>query len=96
MGKTILKLLRKVGEELLDIIYPREEKCIICQTEGFVGICDYCRSKIKNVNLANKEAISYGFYGGILKRLILEFKYSKNFIAGEVLSKFILEIINKN
>ena len=47
MGKTILKLLRKVGEELLDIIYPREEKCIICQTEGFVGICDYCRSKIK-------------------------------------------------
>ena len=96
MGKTILKLLRKVGEELLDIIYPREEKCIICQTEGFVGICDYCRSKIKNVNLANKDVISYGFYGGILKRLILEFKYSKNFIAGEVLSKFILEIINKN
>lgn len=96
MGKTILKLLRKVGEELLDIIYPREEKCIICQTEGFMGICDYCRSKIKNVNLANKEVISYGFYGGILKRLILEFKYSKNFIAGEVLSKFILEIINKN
>ena len=56
MGKTILKLLRKVGEELLDIIYPREEKCIICQTEGFVGICDYCRSKIKNVNLANKRS----------------------------------------
>ena len=44
MGKTILKLLRKVGEELLDIINPREEKCIIWQKDGFEVICDDCRS----------------------------------------------------
>lgn len=96
MGKTIFKILRNLSDELLDLIYPREEKCIICQVEGFVGICDYCRSKIKNMNLYNKEVISYGFYGGILKKLILEFKYNKNFIAGEVLSEFIFEMINKN
>lgn len=96
MGKTIFKILRNLSDELLDLIYPREEKCIICQVDGFVGICDYCRSKIKNMNLYNKEVISYGFYGGILKKLILEFKYNKNFIAGEVLSEFIFEMINKN
>lgn len=96
MGKTIFKILRNLSNELLDLIYPREEKCIICQVDGFVGICDYCRSKIKNMNLYNKEVISYGFYGGILKKLILEFKYNKNFIAGEVLSEFIFEMINKN
>ena len=31
-----------------------------------------------------------------LKLCNINVKYSKNFIAGEVLSKFILEIINKN
>lgn len=94
MGKTIFKILKIIYKELLDIVYPAEEKCIFCGIEGFIGICDCCRAEIKRCTVEDKTSISYGFYGGVLKKLILEFKYNKNFTAGEILSNLILEIIN--
>lgn len=94
MGKKIFKIIVKICKEILDIIYPPEEKCIICDEIGFIGICPYCKSNIKVLNIDNNYSISYGFYGGTLKKLILEFKYRGNFIAGEILSKFLVEIIN--
>ena len=93
MGKTIFKKIVNIGKEILDIIYPPEEKCIICDEGGFIGICPSCKSNIKMLEIDDNRNISYGFYGGALKKLILEFKYSSNFIAGEILSNFLLEII---
>ena len=72
MGKTIFKILKKIYQELLDIVYPIEEKCILCEIEGFIGICDCCKSEIKKCDVEDKTNISYGFYGGLLKKLILE------------------------
>lgn len=94
MGKTIFKILKIIYKELLDIVYPMEEKCIICEIEGFIGICDCCKTKINRCDIEDKTSISYGFYGGVLKKLILELKYNKNFTAAEILSNLILEIIN--
>lgn len=97
MGKAISKIIIRIYKEILDIIYPPEEKCIICDEIGFIGICKYCKSNIKVLDLYEDGNISYGFYGGALKKLILEFKYRSNFTAGEILSKFLVEIIkNKN
>lgn len=95
MGKTIFKILIKIYKELLDIIYPPEEKCIVCNEDGFIGICPYCKSKIKRSSLNDKSNISYGFYGGVLKKIILEFKYERNFIAGDLLSELLMELINE-
>ncbi|WP_196001129.1 ComF family protein [Clostridium sp. 1001271B_151109_B4] len=94
MGKTIFKILKIIYKQLLDIVYPMEEKCIICEIEGFIGICDCCKTEIKRCYMEDKKSISYGFYGGVLKKLILELKYNKNFTAAEILSNLILEIIN--
>ncbi|WP_300385602.1 phosphoribosyltransferase family protein [Clostridium sp.] len=44
----------------------------------------------------NGEIISYGYYSGVLKKVILEFKYKKNFFAGEIISDFIVELIKEN
>ena len=63
MGKTIFKILKKIYQELLDIVYPIEEKCILCEIEGFIGICDCCKSEIKKCGVEDKTNISYGFYG---------------------------------
>ena len=65
--------------EILNIIYPIEEKCMVCDEDGFIGICPSCKSRI---NKAKNEGtiLSYGFYGGILKSLILKFKYESNYI----------------
>ncbi len=94
MGKGIIKLLISLKDEILDIIYPPKNSCIICESE-FIGICPLCKSKIKRVK-DNNKVISYGYYNGVLKKLILEFKYNKNFVAGSILVDFLCDIIKKN
>ena len=42
MGKEIIKIIKIALEALLDIIYPYDNKCIICGVEGFLGICSKC------------------------------------------------------
>lgn len=95
MGKKIIKEINNIVETVLDIIYPPSNRCITCDAEDFVGICPCCKSKIKRVE--NQDNIlSYGYYGGVLKALILAFKYDKNFTAGNVISELLLNLINEN
>lgn len=107
MGKAIFKIMSKIlhlnlfnksilkiYNEILDIVYPMEEKCIICRTDGFIGLCPYCKSKINRTTIEN-GSLSYGFYGGTLKTLILKFKYESDFTAGYLLSKLLVEMIEE-
>ena len=92
MGKEIIKIIKIALEALLDIIYPYDNKCIICGVEGFLGICSKCKSEIKRVH-QQEEIMAYGNYGGVLKKLILNLKYHKSFIAGKVLADLLCQII---
>ena len=92
MGKEIIKIIKIALEALLDIIYPYDNKCIICGVEGFLGICSKCKSEIKRVH-QQEEIMAYGYYGGVLKKLILNLKYHKSFIAGKVLADLLCKII---
>lgn len=107
MGKTIFKIIRKIIDlnlfnkiilriynELLDIVYPIEEKCIICRTDGFIGLCPYCKSSI-NRAAGENDSLSYGFYGGVIKTLILKFKYESDFTAGYLLANLLIEMIEE-
>lgn len=107
MGKTIFeiiskslnlnsfnKVILKIYNEILDIIYPPEEKCIICRVDGFIGLCPCCKRSINRATV-EKDSLSYGFYGGVIKTLILKFKYESNFTAGYLLSNFLIEIIKE-
>ena len=42
----------------------------------------------KESSRSKKKIIAYGYYGGVLKKLILNLKYHKSFIAGEGFSWF--------
>lgn len=92
MGKEIIKIIKIALEALLDIIYPYDNKCIICGVEGFLGICSKCKSEIKRVH-QQEEIMAYGYYGGVLKKHILNLKYHKSFIAGKVLADLLCQII---
>ena len=92
MGKEIIKIIKIALEALLDIIYPYDKKCIICGVEGLLGICSKCKSEIKRVH-QQEEIMAYGYYGGVLKKLILNLKYHKSFIAGKVLADLLCQII---
>ncbi len=94
MGEKIKEIIRLLYEAVLDIIYPYEYKCIICEAEDVIGICPCCKSKIAKVKIQD-EILSYGYYGGILKELIFQFKYKNNFTSGRIMSKLLEEIIRE-
>ena len=97
MGKTIKRIIRTLWEGLIEVLYPRENYCIICKDDDCFGLCNTCRKSIKVINeVYQDEVISYGYYGGVLKDLILKFKYKNNFTAGDILSEFLEEYISKN
>lgn len=94
MGKWLIKKLKIFINEFLYLIFPPKNKCIACDIE-YIGLCPLCFSKL--VRVKNKgKIISYGYYSGVLKEIILEFKYEKNFLAGEVIADFIIELIKEN
>lgn len=94
MGKGFIKIINDIKDEILDIIYPAKNKCIVCDSD-FYGICPLCNKSIKRVKNFEK-IISYGYYNGALKKIILEFKYNKNFIAGKILADYLSTLIDEN
>ena len=97
MGKAFKAIVNELCQCILEVVYPRENYCIICNEEDCFGICDRCRKNIKIIkDCYQEEIISYGYYGGILKDLILKFKYKGNFTAGDLLAELLEEYICNN
>ena len=92
----ICKLLFLMYESILEIIYPAENYCIICGKEDCDRICDECLRSISIINNSNEFIESYGHYGGVLKKLILKFKFYGDFTAGEILSELLIKYIKEN
>lgn len=89
MGEKIKKLIKIIYRSVLKIIYPNNDRCIICDDMTYEGICYKCRNKI--VVCHNKNELCIGYYSGVLRELILRFKYNKDFNSAEVL----IELINE-
>lgn len=95
MGKRFIKALKLIVNEILDVVYPPEEICISCRSDGYVGLCNICESKIRRVR-SNQNILSFAYYGGPIKRIILSLKYKNNFFAGKLLGNYLCKLINEN
>lgn len=96
MGKTLKRTIKKLLEALIEVIYPRENYCIICGDDDCFGICSNCKKSINFIREPyQEEIISYGYYGGVLKELILKFKYKNDFTAGDILAELLEEYIEE-
>lgn len=91
MGEKIKIIIEIIKRGILEVIYPKDSKCIICNMEDVEGICFKCRSNIKSCSDNNELCI--GYYKGPLKELILKLKCKKDYVAGEVLVNLIEEKI---
>ena len=62
----------------------------MCSSDLEDIICNKC---IKEITFCNDE-FCVGYYKGILKKLILEFKYKGDFQCGEILARFLKDKIH--
>lgn len=104
MGKRIAEAVKYLFDAILSVVYPNEEKCIVCGEyieEG--NICVKCRDNIKMCSEAlvvNREnfkltCCSVSYYANIMRDLILRLKYKSDFQAGEIISQLMIKYIKK-
>lgn len=92
MEKKIREVFSLLKRALLEIIYPKDNKCIICGEDEVEGLCTRCKL---NITYCEGEELCLGYYRGVLKELILMFKFKSRFDAGEELIKLLEEkVIN--
>lgn len=87
MGEKIKSFLIILYRGILEVLYSKNDRCIICGDEA-EGICEKC---INSIIRCSDEERSVGFYKGVLKELILKFKYKKDFNAGDILVSLLEE-----
>lgn len=107
MGNELIKNIRYLIDCFLEMVYGTEEDCIICKeyvNNQELTLCDSCISMIKSCNssynliIDNHNVICFSgvYYSGIAKELISRLKYKSDFVAGNVLSKYMVEAIKQN
>lgn len=90
--------IRYLIQCFLEVLYPSSIKCLICEieeTENF--LCAHCNSELSYVGnkfyLSETTCYSICYYNDMMKKLVAEFKYKKNFNVGEFFSFLLCEKI---
>ena len=103
MGKGIIKHIKNIFYCLVELIYSGDERCVICNeyNEGQEALCTECKKKLRCPEecfyIGNDEekylVWSAFYYSNIVKELIIKLKYKSDFVCGEILAKYMLELI---
>jgi Predicted amidophosphoribosyltransferases len=103
MGNGIVKNLKFIWDCILQVIYPTDEKCILCgedikednlictECEGNIRFCEDVFTIEQDNTKFKYYSISY--YAGNMMELILRLKYKSDFRAGEAIARYMVNII---
>jgi len=90
----------------VQLIYSGDEQCVICNEycEENEALCTRCRKKMRyseesfyiGTNDEKYLVWSVFYYSNIVKELIIRLKYKSDFICGEILAKYMLELVKNN
>lgn len=78
---------------MMCILYPNDNRCIVCKSEDIEGICKRCYKDITKCD--KKDELCIGYYRGVLKELIINLKYKNDFESGDVLVGLIEDKFNE-
>jgi len=106
VGERIIKYIKNIFYCLAHLIYSGDEQCVICSgySEESEALCTLCRKKLRRCTqgfyIEHDEekylARSVFYYSNIVKELIIRLKYKSDFICGEILAKYMLELVKTN
>jgi competence protein ComFC len=106
VGKRIIKYIKKILYCLVQLIYSGDECCVICNeySNESEALCTTCRKKMRRcvesfyigTNEEKYLVWSVFYYSNIVKELIIRLKYKSDFICGEILAEYMLELVKSN
>lgn len=105
MGNRIIKIIKYFCECVLQIIYPEENHCVLCDeyNDAYGELCKKCFAKIKfcDGKYLNKRdgneytCFSAAYYNSVIMELIIKLKYKGDFTCGDVLAKLLVDVIKR-
>lgn len=103
MGARATKGLKFLISSVISLFYCGDEKCILCGEYCEGSICKSCTNTIKVVGVEgyvgkDKDiypCYSLGYYSYGIKKLILLFKYHKDFEAGRILADYMARYLKE-
>lgn len=103
MGNEFIKNIKYVLDSIVEVIYPRENICPICnsyvdENEMLCGNCKgkikFCREAFKIKKLENEFIFySMAYYSNVIMELVVRLKYKSDFISAEILAGFMAEYV---
>ena len=106
MGKRIIKFIKKILCCLASLVYSGDDYCVICKeyTVESEALCTKCRKKLQHpqesfyIGSSEEEYLVWSvfYYSNIVKELIIRLKYKSDFVCGEILAKYMLELVLRN
>lgn len=106
MGYELIKNIKYIINCLLNLIYNCGSKCIGCG--NYVKeddlLCSHCKNMIKTCNKSfdlkmkdiDIKCYSAFYYSSLGKELVRRLKYKRDFMAGEIIVKYMLDTIKKH
>lgn len=106
MEYGIIKDLKFLLDCVLELIYYKDEKCILCEKDIYDDriICKTCEDNIKicedsfEIGYDDKkfQCYSSAYYSGTMMELIIKLKYKNSFRAGDVVANCMKNTIVNN
>lgn len=103
MVSRYIQIIKKIYESILETIYSRGDRCILCKEYSEESLCVKCKGNIKTLKIETlikengEEFLCYsmGYYSYTIKKLILALKFHKDFEAGFILAEYMSNIIKR-
>lgn len=105
MGTWASKHLKYIAECVLDVLYEKPEKCLVCSNDlhGEEYICTDCEKKIRycvDTKSVQFDGIIYkcfssAFYSEIISKIVLLLKYSHDMNSADFLCNMMKESIER-
>lgn len=104
MGTRFTEGIKEIFRDVISIFYDSGGKCILCGDYSENYLCRDCISTVKVTGVSeiireNDESYrcySLGFYSYGLKKLLLSFKFRKDFLCGRILASYMAEFIKED
>ena len=101
MGRGIFKTLEFVINSFLNIVYPNDEKCVVCGQYSTKNLCRNCEENIEFLNTSfsiEHNKIIYKYYSiashkKAMRDIIIALKYNNNFNAASIIADYMEKLI---
>ena len=82
--------MKRLAENLMDIIYPMADRCPVCSAEASFGVCGKCADKLNELKICDRGVYAYN---GTVRGIIHRYKFEGKRYLCDTMAEFMLPCV---